>query len=197
MSKSEQRMAVIVGVTIPASLVVGALAGPVAFIVVGVVLLVMWRLSPSLWRTLGVGLLSGVIAGVLILGPGFRLVMRIVAVVDIRRVEFSVGGTMIIIVLIGVIVGGIGGVFSAMLRNGLGWSGLVMSSLLTVVLVALLVIDTGLRDELVTLGAGPWLNIPMFTAVCFGYSLFANRLIDRLESKKSRQAAREPAEVPT
>ncbi len=137
------------------------------------------------------------IAGVLILGPGFRLVMRIVAVVDIRRVEFSVGGTMIIIVLIGVIVGGIGGVFSAMLRKGLGWSGLVMSSLLTVVLVALLVIDTGLRDELVTLGAGPWLDIPMFTVVCFGYSLFANRLIDRLESKKSRQAAREPAEVPT
>jgi hypothetical protein len=67
----------------------------------------------------------------------------------------------------------------------------------TAVLVALLVIDTGLRDELVTLGAGPWLNIPMFAAVCFGYSLFANRLIDRFESKKSVQAAWEPVEVPT
>lgn len=197
MSKTEQRMAVIVGVTIPASLLVAALAGWVGLVIVGVVLILMWRLSPGLWRIFGIGLLGGAIAGVLILGPGFRLAMRVVAIVDVRRVEFSVAGTMFIIVLLGVIVGGIGGVFSAMLRKGLGWSSLVMSLLMTVVLVALLVIDTGLRDELVTLGAGPWLNIPMFAAVCFGYSLFANRLIDRFERKKSRPAAREPVEVPT
>ncbi|HEY6629808.1 MAG TPA: hypothetical protein VI193_12560 [Acidimicrobiia bacterium] len=190
-------MAVIVGVTIPASLLVAALAGWVGLVIVGVVLILMWRLSPGLWRIFGIGLLGGAIAGVLILGPGFRLAMRVVAIVDVRRVEFSVAGTMFIIVLLGVIVGGIGGVFSAMLRKGLGWSSLVMSLLMTVVLVALLVIDTGLRDELVTLGAGPWLNIPMFAAVCFGYSLFANRLIDRFERKKSRPAAREPVEVPT
>jgi len=123
--------------------------------------------------------------------------MRIVAIVDVRPVEFSIAGTLLIIVLIGVIVGGVAGVFSAMLRKGLGWSRMAMSLLTTAVLVSLLVIDTGLRDELVTLGAGPWLNISMFTAVCFGYSLFANRLIDRFESKKPRQAAREQVEVPT
>jgi hypothetical protein len=198
MSKTERVMAVIVGLALPASFVIGSAVGqPVGLVLAFVVLLAMWRFAPGLWSTIGVGLLSGAIAGALVLGPGFRLAMRMVAIVDIRRAEFSVGGTLFIIVGVGVIFGGMGGFMAALLRRGLGWSGLVMSGVMAVGLVGLLYLDTNLRSELVTLGAGPWLNIPMFAAVSFGYALFANKLIDRFENKKSRREAREPAEVRT
>lgn len=198
MSNSERLMAVIAGFALPASFVIGSAVGAWAGIALaGVVLLAISRLASGLWRIIGAGLVGGVIAGVLVLGPGFRLAMRMVAIVDVRRVEFSVGGTLLIIILIGVIVGGIGGFMSALLRKGFGWSGPLMSGVMATTLVGLLYLDTNLRSELLTLGAGPWLNIPMFAAVSFGYALFANRLIDRFESRKSRRAAREPVEVAT
>ncbi len=194
----ERVMAVISGLALPASFVIGAAVGaPVGIALAGAVLLAIWRLAPGLWRVIGAGLAGGVIAGVLVLGPGFRLAMRVAAIIDIRRVEFSVGGTLLIILLIGVIIGGIGGFMSALLRRGFGWSVPVMSGVMTIALVGLLYLDTNLRSELLTIGAGPWLNIPMFAAASFGYALFANNLIDRFENKKSRRAARQPVEVPT
>jgi hypothetical protein len=198
MSNKERAMAIIACLALPASLLVGDFAGRAAgFALGGLVLLAIWWIAPSLWRIIGAGLLGGAIAGVLILGPGFRLAMRVVAILDIRRVEFSIGGTLFIIVGVGAIIGGILGFMAALLRKGFAWSGLVMSGVMTIALIGLLYLDTNLRSELVTLGAGPWLNIPMFTAVTFGYALFANRLIDRLQNKKSRRAALEPVEVPT
>lgn len=198
MSKLEKSVTMIVGLALPAALVVGAFIGErVALVVVALVALAGWRYVPGFWRTIGGGLLGGAIAGALILGPGFRLAMRVVAILDIRRVEFTLGGTFFIIVGVGVILGGALGVLAALLRRGLGWSGPIMAGVMTVGLVGLLLLDTGLRSEFVTLGAGPWLNIPMFTAVAFAYGLYANRLIDRLQAKTSRRATREAVEVPT
>jgi hypothetical protein len=141
--------------------------------------------------------MAGVIAGALILGPGFRLAMRVVAILDIRQVEFTLGGTIFVIVGVGVIFGGVFGITAAFLRRGLAWSGSIMAGVTTAAIIGLLLLDTGLRAELVDLGAGPWLNIPMFTAVVFGYGLFANRLIDRFTTRRPRSATREPIEVPT
>jgi len=199
MSKVERSVTVMAGLALPAALVVGAMMGQMAALVIGgLAILAAWRYVPGIWRTIGTGLLGGAIAGVLVLGPGFRLAMRVVAILDPeRQVEFSLGGTFLIVVLIGVILGGALGVLAALLRKGLGWSGLVMAGVMTFAVVGLLLLDTGLRSELVELGAGPWLNIPMFTAVSFVYGLLANRLIDRFEVKRSRQTTIEPVEVPT
>jgi hypothetical protein len=62
-----------------------------------------------------------------------------------------------------------------------------MTGVMAVAIMSLLLIDTGLRSELVDLGAGPWLNIPMFTAVTIGYGLATNRLIDRFAARRSRR----------
>jgi hypothetical protein len=60
----------------------------------------------------------------------------------------------------------------------------------------MLLLDTGLRDEFVELGEGPWLNIPMFGGVVFLYGLAANRIMDRVERLRSGQPSREPVGVP-
>ena len=157
----------------------------------------MAKLVTGWWRTIGAGLLGGAIAGVLVLGPGLRLAMRTVAILDPRRVEFTVEGTLFLIVMIGGIFGGVFGLPAALLRKGLGWSGSIMAGVMTGAIVGLMLLDTGLRSEFVTLGAGPWLNIPMFTAVIFGYGMFANRLIDRFGKKRSLVDAEKWVEVPT
>jgi MFS family permease len=72
-----------------------------------------------------------------------------------------------------------------------------MAGVMTIALVGLMLLDTGLRSEFAELGAGPWVNIPMFTAVVYGYGLFANRLIDRFGRKRSLVDAEESVEVPT
>jgi len=198
MSTLEKWLNVTVGVTLSLTLVLSAMLGdPVALGVLAVVVLAGWRYLPGFWRTFGVGLISGAVAGALILGPGFRVAMRVVAIFDIRRVEFTVGGTVFIILGVGVIFGGMFGIAAAFMRTGLRWSGRLTAGVMTVALVGLLLLDPSLRSEFVELGAGPWLNIPMFTAVTFGYGLFANKLIDRFETKRSLREAREPVEVPT
>lgn len=198
MSTLQKWLNLAVGVTLPLSLALSAMfGGPIALIVLVLVVLAAWRYLPGFWRTSGVGLISGAVAGALILGPGFRLAMRVVAIFDIRRVEFTLGGTLFIILGIGVMVGGMFGIAAVFVRTGLRWPGRLTAGVMTVALVGLLLLDPSLRSEFLELGAGPWLNIPMFTAVTFGYGLFANKLIDRFETKKSLREARMPIEVPT
>jgi hypothetical protein len=198
MSKLEKWLNLTVGVTLSLTLVLSSLLGdPVALVVLALVVLAGWRYLPGFWRTFGVGLISGAVAGALILGPGFRLAMRVVAIFDIRRVEFTLAGTLFIIVGVGVIFGGMFGIAAAFVRRGLGLKARSAAGLMTVALVGLLLLDPNLRSEFVELGAGPWLNIPMFTAVTFGYGLFANRLIDHFETKRPLRESRDLAEVPT
>jgi len=187
-----------VGITLPLALVLGGLLGNgVALLVIVVAAVVGWVLVPGFWRTFGVGLRAGGIAGALMLGPGFRLAMRVVAILDIRRVEFTLGGTFFIILGVGVIFGGMVGIAAVFLRTGLAWSGWVTTGLMTASIMGLLLVDTGLRSEFVELGAGPWMNIPMFATVTVGYGLATNRLIDRFKARSSGREAREPVEVPT
>jgi hypothetical protein len=153
-----------------------------------------WLLIPGFWRTLLHGAIGGLIAGLLVLGPGLRIAMRVVAIFDpIRSPEFTVGGTLLIIVGIGGMMGGIFGLFGNVARRGFGigphGAGLV-PALLVILMIGL---DTELRGEIVELGAGPWLNIPMFAAAALGYGALWNRVVIRLEMRRVEKKVRHKA----
>jgi hypothetical protein len=41
-----------------------------------------WLLVPGFWRSFGLGAIAGAMAGLLVLGPGLRIAMRVVAILD-------------------------------------------------------------------------------------------------------------------
>ena len=167
-----------------------------ALIVAGALLVVVWRLLPRFWQTLGIGALAGLIAGVLVLGPGFRLAMRVVAIADPVRVpEFTIDGTFFVMLFVGGILGVFGGVSYAFLDRGLDLSRRVISLVVSSFLLGLLLLSDGLREELLELGAGPWMNIPMFWLVAYLYASFAGWLVVRFERRWVKQESTEPAEV--
>jgi hypothetical protein len=155
-----------------------------------------WVLISGFWPRLLHGAVGGVVAGLLVLGPGLRLAMRVVAVLDpVRSPEFTIDGTLFVLLGVGVIVGGIFGIIGNIAHRGLGIparaSGLI-PALLVLVIIAL---DTELRNEIVELGAGPWVNIPMFTAVALAYGATWRRVVTRLERRSElRKVRHQPVE---
>ncbi|HEY4606334.1 MAG TPA: hypothetical protein VIH55_01695 [Acidimicrobiia bacterium] len=158
-----------------------------------------WLLVPGFWRSLGHGVIGGVVAGLLVLGPGLRIAMRVVAILDpVRSPEFTFGGTMFIIIGVGVMMGGTFGVIGNFARQGFGIPSRA-AGLIPALLVALMIgLDGELRSEIVELGAGPWLNIPMFGAAAIGYGALWTRVVTRLETRAIEKKARhESAESAT
>jgi hypothetical protein len=150
-----------------------------------------WLLIPGFWRSSLHGAIGGVIAGLLVLGPGLRIAMRVVAIFDpIRSPEFTVGGTMFIIVFIGVILGGIFGLFGNVARRGFGIPPRAAGLFPALLVMLMIGLDSELRGEIVELGAGPWLNIPMFGAVAVGYGALWTRVVTRLEMRRIEKEAR-------
>ncbi|HUF14802.1 MAG TPA: hypothetical protein VMQ46_02820 [Acidimicrobiia bacterium] len=176
--------------TIPVA--VSELLGPVwsmAVVLIGIG--AGWLLVPGFWRSSLHGAIGGVAAGLLVLGPGLRIAMRVVATLDpIRSPEFTVDGTMFIIIGVGVMMGGIFGVIGNVVRGGFGIptrsAGLV-PALLVMLMIGL---DGELRTEIVELGAGPWLNIPMFGATALGYGALWTRVVTRLEMRRVEKKIR-------
>lgn len=150
-----------------------------------------WLLVPGFWRSIFHGAIGGVVAGLMVLGPGMRFSMRVVAILDpIRSPEFTVGGTLFIIVGLGAIMGGIFGIFGNVARRGFGIP-LRVAGMVPALLVALLIgLDTELRSEIIELGAGPWLNVPMFAAVALGYGALWALVVARLEVRSIRKKPR-------
>jgi len=181
-------------------LAVSELLGPVGSMAVFIIGIgAGWLLVPGFWRSSLDGAIGGVIAGLLVLGPGLRIAMRVVAIIDPARTpEFTVGGTMFIIIGVGVILGGIFGVIGNIARSGLRipsrWAG-VVPAILVMVMIGL---DTELRSEIAELGAGPWLNIPMFSAVAVGYGAVWSGVVYRLETRRiERKAGHETGDKAT
>lgn len=139
-------------------------------------------LVPGFWRSSLHGAIGGMVAGLLVLGPGLRIAMRVVAILDpVKSPEFTVGGTMLIIIGIGVVMGGIFGVIGNVARRAFGipsGAAVLAPALLVMMLIGL---DGDLRSEIVRLGAGPWFNIPMFGAVAIGYGIVWIQVVTRLE----------------
>jgi hypothetical protein len=117
--------------------------------------------------------------------------MRVVAIFDpIRSPEFTVGGTMFIIVFIGFVLGGIFGLFGNVARRGFGIPPRAAGLFPALLVMLMIGLDSELRGEIVELGAGPWLNIPMFGAVAVGYGALWTRVVTRVEMRRVEKEAR-------
>jgi hypothetical protein len=175
---SVKRAGIGVGVAVPGAVLLGVVFGspPVALAVVAGALVVGWRRIPRFWRSVARGLVAGGLAGALVLGPGFRLVMRIVAIVDpVRRPEFTLEGTMFLVVMVGLIFGAITAGWTVLVATALRlprWGG---AGLITLATIFPLFSDSEVLRELNELGAGPWVNVPMFLGVTVLYAYLADR----------------------
>lgn len=147
-------------------------------------------MSPSMdrgWgRTVLTGAVGGVVSGVLILGTGFRLAMRVVAILDpYRHPEFTIEGTLFILIGLGVIIGGTLGVVGVV-ANRLIRQTMVSGLLPAVGVMVLVMASDDLRAELFRLGWGPWLNIPMFGAVALLYGTGSIRFAEWMQQRDTR-----------
>ncbi|HEU4321327.1 MAG TPA: hypothetical protein VFS66_14750 [Acidimicrobiia bacterium] len=137
------------------------------------------------WRGLVGGFVGGVVAGVLILGPGFRLAMRAVALMDpIHPEEFTLGGTFFIVIGIGGILGGISASVVNVLRRTLGigspvWAGVLLA---LTFMVNLVFFSGDISREIFELGISPWINVPLFGLNTLGYGIAAMAIADRAEA---------------
>ena len=153
-----------------------------------------WLLVPGFWRSSLHGAIGGMVAGLLALGPGLRIAMRVVAILDpVRSPEFTIGGTLFIIIGIGGVMGGIFGVIGSVARSGFGIPPVAAGLVPALLVMVMIGLDSELRGEIVGLGAGPWLNIPMFGAAAVGYGALWNRVVTRLETRRIEKKARHEA----
>ena len=142
------------------------------------------------WRALVGGLVGGAVAGVLILGPGLRLAMRAVALMDpVHPEEFTVEGTFFIIILVGGIIGGITATVTNVLRWSLGmaspvWGGVLVAA---VFMVDLVFFSGDVSREIFELGTSPWINIPLFGLYTLGYGIAAMAIADKAGSALFRR----------
>lgn len=173
-----RRAAVLAGASVPAAILVGdLLLGPIgALAIVGGGLAIGWKYVPDFWRTLFRAAIAGGLAGILVLGPGYRLAMRIVAILDESMTpEFTIGGTMFLIVGIGAMFGGITATWVTLITKTYAARRAVAVTVLTVVVIGTLFVDSEVFRELTELGLGPVLNVPMFLGVTVGWAWLADR----------------------
>lgn len=155
------------------------------------------KLMPGFYGILGRAIIAGLIAGVLVLGPLFRGAMRIVNLYEASRPEeFTIGGTMFIIIFVGAIFGTVVAVTTTFIKTGLGWGRHATNLLTAALILGILLLAPDLRSELIELGAGPWMNIPMFFAAGYLYGWAAQLAFERLQGRgkaKAPEAHLEPA----
>ncbi len=162
-----------------------AIALPLLALTVGLA----WRFTQGFWKTVAFGLAGGVIAGALIMGPGFRLAMRVVAIMDSATTpEFSVEGTGFIVIGIGGIMGGVLGIVGNLIRRLVPIRSVVAAGVvLAGMTMSMLLLDSGLREEFVELGAGAWVNVPMFGIFVLGYGMAAMAIAEYMERRTANR----------
>ena len=131
---------------------------------------------PGFFGSLFRGGIAGGLAGVAVLGVGMRLAMRIVAIADpVRETEFTVEGTVFLVLIFGGMFGAITGVWARTSADALERP--VLAPVLAFTAVAVLLVgDSEVRSEFVELGLGPLVNVPMFAAVVWAYAVTFHRL---------------------
>lgn len=161
-----------------------SLAAPVAVLFIG------WRWIPGFWRTLGGSLVAGALAGILVLGPAMRLAMRLVAIAEpTQSPEFSIGGTLGIVVVVGVMFGAIVGVGLVFAQRGLGLSRFWVSLVSGGALIGALAIIPDIRAELFELGFGAGMNLPLFGLAGFAYGWVDQAVFTRLRFARTEPAS--------
>jgi hypothetical protein len=176
----------LLGLAVASVLAATPIVGPGAGVLVLVGAGLAWWLLPGFWRGVRYGAIGGVVSGLLILGPGLRLAMRVVAIIDpLRTTEFTAEGTMYIVIFVGGLFGGIFGIAGNLARHGLELRSIMASAIVPAVAVlAVLLTTEDLRMELFDLGAGAWMNIPMFGMVGLLYGVVATATARRLEERR-------------
>lgn len=173
--------------------------GDLGLVIVLVAAVAAWRYVDGFWRIVVSGLVGGAVAGLLILGPGFRLAMRAVAIMDpVHPEEFSLGGTLFIVIGIGAIMGGVTGTAAHLARRAYGISSAVVAgSLLAALELGGLTFFSGdISRELFDLGISPWINIPLFGLVTLGYAIAAMAVADKAETGMFSRSRSDRAKVP-
>ena len=200
---SRLRVAVVLAASITLAFLVGSVSpiGELGFLVALAGFVWAARTTVGLAGAAFRGALAGAVAGVLVLGVGFRLAMRIVAILDPARTpEFSAGGTAFILIGLGLMLGAFAGGYLGALRHLLGLERVPMAIIATVALTPILFGDSETLEELVELGLGAWVNIPMFVGIVFAYGWaqdgLARRLDRRTFGRRSITDVVEPAPVP-
>ncbi|HEY5889646.1 MAG TPA: hypothetical protein VIW94_02955 [Acidimicrobiia bacterium] len=192
MSQERNPGAFVVALAIPGALLAGEAVGPIAALAVialGVVL--GWRLVPRFFLTLAAAGFAGAVAGAAIIGVGFRIAMRVVALLEPSRVpEFTIEGTLFIVIMIGGIFGGILGIVASFARRGFGVGRMGGALIAAGLVMGLILIDSETRRELFELGIGGWLNIPMFGLIALGYGYASQWIFDRAEPEVIKDAER-------
>ena len=175
---STRTVAAGVGAAVPLAILGGSLIGspPFALAIIGGALILGWLRVPSFWRHLFRSVLVGGVAGILVLGPGLRLAMRVVALMDSARFpEFTLEGTMFLVLIVGGLLGAITVGWASLIARALSlprWGG----SLLVFVATGLqLFADSETLREFTDLGAGVWVNAPMFGGVLIAFAYFSDR----------------------
>ena len=179
-----RRAALLAAASGPAAIFVGDMfLGPIgALVIVGGGVAIGWKYVPNFWRTLFRAAIAGGLAGVLVLGPGYRLAMRVVAILDASTTpEFTIGGTMFLIVGIGAMFGGITTTWVTLITRTYAARRAVAVTGLTAVVMGTLFVDSEIFRELTELGAGAIMNVPMFLGVTVGWAWLADRWARPLE----------------
>ncbi len=184
----ETRVLRIAIVASPAALIAGAVGLPGLRIVLPIGTLALWVLVLAyvrrLPRLLLSGLIGGGVAGLVALGAGSRLAMRLVSLLGARR-EMTIEGTSFLL-LMGLIFGAMVGVsIAAALR---AWPGArrTIGTIVGLALFAGITLDSVAFNELMHDGAGGWVNFPLFLAFPMAYGWAATRLIERVERRVPR-----------
>lgn len=187
---SRSRAATLLVASIPLAFLVGFVSpvGELGLLVVLGVFVWIARTNRGFGATVLRGALSGAIAGILILGIGLRLAMRIVAITDSTRTpEFTAEGTAFILVGLGLMLGTFSGAYLGGLRHILGLGKRTIAIVGTIALVPLLFGDSETQAELLELGFGGWINIPMFTSIVFAYSWTQAGIAARLDQRAAQK----------
>lgn len=166
-------------IAVPAAVGVGATGVGalvvLAWLVAGsaALLILVYVRSPA--RLLVSGAVGGGGAGLVALGGGSRVAMRIVSLAG-APTEMTFEGTAFLLILGAVVGGGAGVTIALMARAWPGSTsiaGWVVSSALYVALFA----DSRAFDELVHAGLGGWVNFPLFAVPVVAYGLLTVRVI--------------------
>lgn len=181
----------IIGLVLSVPFAVTEFSGPLPLLWPPMALALASWVVPGLWRTIAFGAMGGVVAGVVILGVGFRLAMRVVAILDpIRSPEFTLGGTISILIFVGALGGGILGILGHLIRRAISLGPAMTAGVLSLGVLAMLFASPDLRTELFELGAGPGMNIPMFGSIAIVYAIAATTLTSRFEARATPRPVR-------
>lgn len=173
--------------------------GPVSLVTITLTVTVAlaWWLTSGFWKKVALGAVGGILAGLVILAPGWRVAMRVVAVMDPWTAPgFTIGGTIFILIVIGAVPGGVMGIVSNLLRHVTGIRSILISGIaLGLLVTGSLLAHPDLRREVIDLGGGLWVNLSLFGTVSILYGIAAMRVTDFFASKtkqRSETSERDP-----